>query len=726
MKNSTALSPVLKKPQIWLCLCFVWLLVGCSVKESAAPDLPPVTETPGRTSTSTPIPSVTPTLTPTPRPTYTMTPSETPTPWPTGSGFDKLPDPNRKYRLIDWTPEKAEQLVQALYDYTSGLERNSPGLYRQVAFAEKEADLRFPELPFKYQNIWETYTIAKFSYLDVEQKAADLVMEILSHENLKLEELNTWLERFRYPDMRYAVDILPLPDYPGYQNSQIVIFKELYDTGNIDNYAVCAFWLLEKDGQYSAYPLAASFRYEGYSKLELMDLTGDGYPEAVLTVTDGRSQGFRSGSLDIFDLHQIPPQKMKLDFVPDGIDLSKTIPWKNGEMVLGAAIQIDQGPGELWPALCEYLITWNYRWTGKQFQLAEVVPPVLGVDTDQRCFDAMLIYDLYGKVGTRNPVILQALNQRIEYYSLSYSEEMINGLRYEIFPDRSSFRFEYGFVLAFWGKDDMAMTQMRAVANDPDKVNPELTEFALQYIQKNRGHTTLLDYCLETHICGKYFSFSTLISLIPVERFSETNELLEEMGVRMREYGKYDFNRDGIEENWMAFFDVYRNERFVITYLEGDKNRWISNWGFSPDVYLENLEIVGINPSPRSGVFAYRLTSETIKDLNKEFLFPPQSDWPDTGLADIAAAAGVEAIPLESPVAQLYAMPSSRDVIGDCIYIDEAWYCRDDAKKAYLTALALELAGEREKAADAYLSVWLNYLDSTFALMAQAKLEPVP
>jgi hypothetical protein len=61
-----------------------------------------------------------------------------------------------------------------------------------------------------------------------------------------------------------------------------------------------------------------------------------------------------------------------------------------------------------------------------------------------------------------------------------------------------------------------------------------------------------------------------------------------------------------------------------------------------------------------------------------------------------------------------------------CKVKDFAYYCYDLYLSNYLLGLAYELAGDEANALATYLQVWQNYSNSPYAIMAQAKLEPIP
>ncbi len=104
---------------------------------------PPATARP--THTSSPLPSIIPTQPPTRTPRPSKTPSPRRTPW---ANLDygpvahpdprvsintpfPIPDLNVQYRLVDWTPERAEALIDKMILYPNGLEWVRPTLLGQ-------------------------------------------------------------------------------------------------------------------------------------------------------------------------------------------------------------------------------------------------------------------------------------------------------------------------------------------------------------------------------------------------------------------------------------------------------------------------------------------------------------------------------------------------------------------------------------------------------------------
>lgn len=697
-------------------ICLVWLLAGCSVKESATTDLPPVTETPVRTSSPTSIPSVTPTPTRTPRPTYTKRPSETPVPLlPVQIAIRASPEVGKKYQLTDWTPEKADQLLNLLYDYRKLIHvyYRSEYLYDGFAvFAEKEAELLFPESSFKKQWQRDILYTAVSANMGVDQRFADLVLDALVNEKVKLDDLENWF------GAETKVEILPLQPIPGYQSSQIVVLK----VGQYLNMVSC-FWLLEKGGMYEAYPLSPNREYGtrltwDYS-LKLTDFTNDGYPEIVLTQTEYQSFNIHTGNLVIYDLGQVPPRQIELDVVPVSADIAKTSLWLDGQTPIGLSFKI---PIAIESGLnCEDVVTWNYGWNGEELVLAGLFPPQIENMQENKlpCLSYMFETAFLWKMSTTgNPVIIHSLSRWInEYPDYAVLGFMARG------NDQSSFRFKYGLLLAYWGEDELAKKQMKTILNGPEVINPTVTEYASEFLQNFQGKETLLDTCLKGQFCSPYLSLKELISLIPVDRFSETNDILKRLGITVTDSGKQDFDGDGVEDNWAALSDE-ENNTILITYLrDGEIRSFDTNFYFSDDeTILENLKIEKDTDPLEPDALIFKITSETNPKIEEILRFPEQDKTQFEELDEIAHAIGVEYIASESAIAQLNAIKLGADGIG----FGDNFIEYPPLKKAYLTALAFELAGEREKAADAYLKIWREYPGSAFALMAQAKLEPVP
>ena len=157
-----------------------------------------------RTPTYTVTPSPGFTFTPKPTRTPTIAPTSTGTPLPTllPSITPAYPsEHNDQYKLVLWTPELADQLIQVLEVYPDSLSSFARGdddqgyydAFQYALFAQRESLLRFPSA--NLADIWQwqlAYNLARTGDQTAGDVYANLITQELNQDNTTLNELYSW------------------------------------------------------------------------------------------------------------------------------------------------------------------------------------------------------------------------------------------------------------------------------------------------------------------------------------------------------------------------------------------------------------------------------------------------------------------------------------------------------------------------------------------------------
>jgi hypothetical protein len=195
------------------------IFVGLSLSLSACTA---VNEIPTSTAVGTPSPL--PTLSPSPSPSATRSSTQTPTARPSETPLPELirptlptntppvptPASGRKYRLTDWTPEKAERMIDFVKNYPYAENNRVYGpfytAYFYTGLAEMENELRFPEyqpaLAWRYDGAYDLYLAGNS---DIVGLFAVLLANVLNQHEAGLDSLQVWLANtfhFRWKYLR--------------------------------------------------------------------------------------------------------------------------------------------------------------------------------------------------------------------------------------------------------------------------------------------------------------------------------------------------------------------------------------------------------------------------------------------------------------------------------------------------------------------------------------------
>jgi hypothetical protein len=220
-----------------------------------------------------------------------------------------------------------------------------------------------------------------------------------------------------------------------------------------------------------------------------------------------------------------------------------------------------------------------------------------------------------------------------------------------------------------------------------------------------------------------------LVDLLPVDQFDESIDMLKQMGVEVLVSGTFDFDGDGQPENW--FFTNSGNPIFEILKLSSGKIELqtpLVNVGSG-----DEFGTIRINALPPQGdIHPWQLTNNGVPadppvmyswvDRVTDF---PLSDYDmENQLNAIEDGLFSGSLKPADAIVQLEAY-KNRGILCNHTF-DPGLWCPASSHLGYLLGLAYELDGQKDLAIQAYLEVWKDHPDSVYALMAAAKLEPVP
>jgi hypothetical protein len=216
--------------------------------------------------------------------------------------------------LSKWTANQADLLIDQIFSQLTASE-NDPGYhgiygyanyieqYKYLAFVESEALLRFPDAQQAETWRWDVCYNLALSYVYPEASDAPdlpcyakLIEAGLNSGQIDLSNLSNW---FRTHESRFPFEITANTPPQGYASSHIISLDMSF------------LWVLEKDGKFQVTGLRSSMFYfqESSADFQLLDLTGDHYPELILNF----KRAFCCGNLTtsyVYDLSSGIPQQL--------------------------------------------------------------------------------------------------------------------------------------------------------------------------------------------------------------------------------------------------------------------------------------------------------------------------------------------------------------------------------------------------------------------------------
>ena len=663
------------------------------------------------TATATPFPTATRTVIP------TFTPAT-----PAGGA-------NVSYNLQEWTPDQADLLIDqissqliaiegdpiysSVYGYSAYMD-----MYRYLVFAEMEALLRFPNAPQAESWHWDLCFNIAFAYHYAESPEAlelpcyaELIENGLNSGRTDISGLSSW---FVAHESRFPFEVTSHTPPPGYTSSHVISLN-----------ASAILWLLEKEGNFRVFGLRSSmfFFRESGSKFQLLDLTGDNYPELVLyfsraTCCNSFSQQF------IYELSSGTPKLLSLEHL-NGISTHTTSEYDSYITALEASTEL---PGLLFKghygadALtqpCNLREYDKYYWTGDQFELVETW---FGIDQpgkyDNKEF-CQFVIDTAKEQGELNVAVKVIGDARI-------SDPEATG-------DQILYRLgEYHARLGDVDKAKDFFTQAIAFAATSNESDAKWVKAAQIFLDQYQDASDYYEVCSQIVQCGMRGALEQLITEIEPDSFLEAHSLLEASGISIKSNGFVNFDAEGDIEQWLVVQHPKTLNREFWILVKGSERTYglfvaeistnkpelkefhgSSTYALmtSDGESLFSLEKIDFSGRP------YVLTHEVIQNYD-----PLMED-------DYLRRYLVEK-PLDDLISRLMTGSNPAQIRDLLIQLDQSasFDCKGTGRCdqiQYLLGLTNELLGDEQAALNAYLQLWKEYPDSFYAIMVRSKLVPV-
>ncbi|HKY54667.1 MAG TPA: hypothetical protein VJM08_10190 [Anaerolineales bacterium] len=663
-------------------------------------------------------------------------PSETPEPsndeivFPTPTSLVPTPIAVERYRLVNWTPQLANQLIVTLREYPDILgfpERgyHDSGYYAAsgyALFAEQEALLRFPASSFKEAWIWDAgYRMAQIGEPKVIEAYAQLIGQTLNTGTTDIARLEGW---FNAHEDRLQLKVSVLAQLAAQQDNYLVEISDLYHTSGI------YLWLIKDQSFFSIYPLPASdhgsygdfgFASAEGIESEWQDVTGDGIAEIITTHAFFPGSGDAlTTNFDIFDISRTPPHKIQ--FVPP-IPARRHRTWsfvhENGQSPrMRFEFVFDR-------ILCPFKIGKEYQWNGTVFELINQTYPEKSQIIEQagaECLDP-LVFSLLLDLEHGDINVLDELDDLIADWPYSNSGWWPN---HDNAPDaRDKARFIMGLYLALNGHTDDSRREMSLIISNPVVSTSRWLTPAKEFLAHFNTPEDLLMACVAVKICADFLDIDQLAAIAKTSNAQNSVDFLRQVGVDIIASGSIDANNDGQMDYWVT----------------------IANGSDNPTVWLF--------VTTDNGPMAFSLGNSS---KNGPISFHPQPPFQDFPVFSMEAEEGIETFIFESdPISSEIQLSRLCDhirlkldkveenllggqhptkIIEDlsrmgprldvaCSYpYNQAKYITP--RWQYLLGLAYELVGDSTHAAENYFALWQSYPGSPFAIMSHSKLEITP
>jgi hypothetical protein len=678
---------------------------------------PALPATPTLTQTLTPLPTWT--IRPTASPTSTGTPTPTPTAtlYPTLTPARPL-EFNDLYRLREWTPERAEQLVSLLNDYPAARfrtteQRQDPRFneaYAYPAFAYREALLRFPEDPAAKS--WEyglAYSLARNNDPEAGSLYANLILEALESGEARINNLPGW---FSSQERRIELRVFPI------QNSFI--------TGNsvivqISGGGSAYIWVLEDSGNFTTHLLTSRFDFANdlQSGSTTGDFTGDGTPEAVIFFSQTAENSLLS-----------PPRVFQLNGTsPVELSFANSKPFDLGTEFSGLwqmatnenQVNELQFSARVMPA-CPVDITRNYIWNGEAFELES---------TQFQLAPEPSIVE-YCEITVEHAARLWGVDVSAELMEavLPYwpPERRADGRLYPA-DARDEWLYRLGVSHALAGNTVQARNYLQEALDFPSQPESVWQSRIRDFLEIYQTEDDLYKACIQSVHCDPRAALKYITGRIPVERYERAHVDLRTAGVSLRSSGWFDFDRDGELERWLVvrhredqnleLWILSKDAENIHALFVGDAEsaqpnfRYSDQMGDPPIVQLQLGE-------------GFKL--EHVPGSNEPFLTHHTVEFVPTTYTRDA---------LEVAIEDLFSGQDPAGVARNLENLQESdrFNClnfRICDRFYYTLGLAYELNGREREAIDTYIQLWWENRDSPFTVMARLKLEqlvritPVP
>lgn len=672
---------------------------------------------------STLIATLTPTrtITPTPRVTYTPKPSRTPTTEPTSTASPLptlLPSPtpdfpsehDDHYKLVLWTPELADQLIDLLEEYPETLSSFARGekdqgyyaAFQYPLFAQREALLQFPTAPQAERWGWQmAYNFARTGDGSAGKVYTNLITQELNQGNTSINELHAWgLSQ----DPQLLIENYPLEAGDGQEKSYLISVT----TGENGS---SFFWLVEEGTGYSSHSLTSDFDFVHPNQIKSFtaDLLGTGgqvvgiFPSKVY---DSLNYSFPN----VFSLLQQSPVELPFSlFSPPAIGPDFTNNW--------SPVEAGEGPGDLkfsdavFPA-CPVTVEHFYDWNGNEFTFLEETYQV-NPDPDLLSYCEAVVEHSTNVWGMEPTVqimedLLPLWPPDVTSTGKEYPEDALDEWRYRL-----------SIYNALLGNQDQAINYAQTILDDPAFQDSRWIEPAEEFLDNYQTQRDIYRTCLAAQFCNPRLAFQSLLETIPAAGYPNLVEILKQSGVTVLSKGFFDFDNSGEPEQWM----IIRHQTGVP----------LEFWIISPQgTNLEGVFVSTVETtSPRISLLD-PVSEPPIVELGSKFTFNYIQMGPQ-GEPLIVITEPEVVFSVDRTAMELADLEEELLSGGDPVYIQEQLKVLKKSsyftcsylicpRFLYLYGLASELANDDRSAVSSYLDLWRQYPGHPFTLMARFKL----
>lgn len=673
-----------------------------------------VTPTTSPTSTISPTGIIT--FTPKPSRTPTMAPTSTATPLPTlipsitpafPSEFDD------QYELVLWSPELADQLIGILEAYPETLSSYARGpddrgfydAYQYALFAQREALLRFPSAT--QANDWQwmlAYNLARTADQRVGEVYAELITQELNQGVTSPDELYLWGIN---NDPQLFIESYPL--LPQDTNQQSYLIKVSAEE-NGSTY----FWLIEESSGYKSYNLTSNFdfirpniieNFIAQSASSIGDLVGI-FPTKI-------HESIYYQPPDVFSLFTQPPQPLPFAaFSPPAIGPDFVNNWQ--------PIETNDGQGDIqfqdtiFPA-CQLKITHRYGWSGTEFVFLEDSYEI----SPQPELLSFCEYVVNHSINVWGPETTIQLMETI--LPLWPPETTTSG---KDFPEDGLDEWLYRLSIyhALIGNQDQALEYSQTIVDNPSTMDSSWIKPATDLLTAYQTQRDIYRVCTNSIYCNPRLGFQSLIDSISIEEYSDLVNILSEAGVSVRTRGFFDFDNDGISEQWV-----------IIRHQVGSP---LEFWIISPnDTYLQSVFVTTITDNTPQLSYLEPIDEPPLVNIEPDFTFYYIKSGPEDKPIIIMAeqetifASDRTEMEIDELEEMLLSGGDPASIQEELIILSKSPYFTCSfllcPRFFYLLGLSSELANDEISAVSAYLDLWRKYLDHPFTTMARFKLESI-
>jgi hypothetical protein len=642
----------------------------------------------------------------------------------TSTPFPALPASGQSYQLAKWTLEKAEQLIFDLNKYPGLLndwENLRYSSYPFVGLAELESSARFPDSSQTQVWRWDgAYNLYRSGNRAISQLYAGLIEDSLN----QIEINKKTMEALSDLKLSLALEYYQITPLPGYQESLILHFssRDQYDfSGGI------TIWVLKTENEYYSYPLPTMWEIiygNGFTKIDTIDISGNGIAEVFIQATDEQSFGYHEGDLKVYSLSQVPPQEISFNpQLPDAdtaewsVDMSLSVPT--------ITFRIPVSTVSNWPCY-SYKVDWLYQWQQKQLKLIQIDIPTDEILKKNPVCARILAHKLGSPEYLQNKSVLDTYKHILD---LPFIGENPALGEYPFDVDKE--RLSLALYLSSQGDLVGANEQIDRIRSSTDRDGEVWRRNALKFFSVHQDPELLLQFCLSTKTCETFLTRSEIFALIPPNRILDVETLLQEMGIVYANSGNYDFDLDGNLEKWLLFISEYpcgNGTEFWL--LASDANKITSRRVSSLCLREEQDQPREIKIKPfgeSNGLPGYGLFVNGEDALHQPFLYWPlhlKNPSIDTNQVGVM----IDSIQNQMLLGQMSQAEAQKRLHEIQLLPINSVYLptNQQAQILYLLGLSQELNGENIQSAKTYLELWHTFPEHPYTMMAYAKLEPVP